>query len=307
MGEQTYAALVRCYLVVEYRCDLSALHGALQEANVEVVTPEQAFQTPPVDAIGYWLPEVDFVLAVFPARSDWETPSALLLDIGVAIGKRIPVLLIAEPPRKVDTALAPLPLAKISLNNQPALNTRVKQFISSIDDSLRPVGEDAPRVDLRVLDAVSLDLEALRDQLFSPAQSGYRRFEEIALRLLRAGGADVEQGRNQDFGYDAAGWVPGTETLFPDPLLFEFKLLREPRVPQAALAQLSGYAARRGAGFGVMICFSISPAPVKWPDNTWPMVIAFEITDLVQQLRTQTLAAVLRNRRNVAVHGGPVR
>lgn len=296
---------MRCYLVVEYHYDLSALHQALLDANVEAVTPGRAFQAPPADPAGYWLPEVDFVLAVFPERSHWETPSALLLDLGVAIGKGIPVLLIAEPQRKIDASLAPLPLATISLHNQAGLTARITQFISQIDSSRRPVGEDAPRVDHRVLDAVDLDLEALRDQPQNPAQSAYR-FEEIALRLLRAAGAEVEEGQNRDHGYDAAGWVPGTETLFPDPLLFEFKLLRQPRVESRTLAQLAGYVAQRGAAFGVMICFSTTPATVKWPDNQWPTVIAFEITDLVQQLRTQTLAALLRNRRNVAVHGGPL-
>lgn len=295
---------MRCYLVVEYQYDLSALHRALHEANVETVIPERAFQTPPEDATGYWLPEVDFVLAVFPERSSWETPPALLLDIGVAIGKGIPVLLIAEPPRRVDASLAPLPLAAISLHNQAALTEQITRFISSIESSHRPVGEDAPRVDHRVLDAISLDLEALRDSPLDSGQSGYR-FEEIALRLLRAAGAEVERG-NLDFGHDAAGWVPGTETLFSDPLLFQFKLLQEPRVPPATLAKLADYVARRGAGFGVMICFSTSPATIKWPENTSPSVIAFEIMDLLRQLRTQTLAAVLRNRRNAAVHGGPV-
>lgn len=296
---------MRCYVVVEYQHDLSALHRALQEANVEAVTPERAFQGPPADATGYWLPEVDFVLAVFPERSNWETPSALLLDIGVAIGKGIPVLLIAESPRKVDASLAPLPLATISLHNQTALTERITQFISSIESSRRPVVEDAPKVDHRVLDAISRDLEALRDRTLDSGQRGYR-FEQIALRLLRAAGAEVEEGRNRDYEYDAAGWVPGTETLFSDPLLFEFKLFQEPRVHPAVLAQVADRVARRGASFGVIICFSTGPGIINWPDSAWPTVTAFDINDLLQQLRTQTLAAMLRNRRNVAVHGGPV-
>ncbi|WP_177227145.1 hypothetical protein [Nonomuraea pusilla] len=272
---------------------------------MEVVTPERALQAPPADATGYWLPDVDFVVAVFPARSGWETPSALFLDIGVAIGKHIPVLLIAEPPRKVDSSLAPLPLARVSLTNQPTLAARIKQFISVISNDFRPVGEDPPRVDHHMLDAISRDLEVLREQQLVSDQSAYL-FEEIALRLLRAGGADVEAGNKQDMGYDAAGWVRGTETIFPDPLLFEFKLLREPRVAQQILAELAGKIAKRGASFGVIICFSIDPGPVRWPDSPWPLLIGFEITDLIQLLRGQTLAAVLRNRRNAIVHGGSV-
>lgn len=292
---------MRCYLVVEYDCDLSALHEALREANVEVVTPDNAFQAAPADVIGYWLPDVDFVLAVFPARSEWETPAALLLDIGVAIGRGVPVLVVAEPPRKVDAALAPLPLAKVPLGHRTALSARVNQFVNSIHGGPRPVGDDVPVLDHRILDSVTLDLEALKEQPFEPRTSW--QFAEIAMRLLRACGAELEESR-LDGGFDAAGWVPGTETLFPDPLLFEFRLLRRAEVPRQKLDQLAGIAARRGAGFGVLIAFSHDSEPVPWPDTTWPMILTFEINDLIQELRHQSLAAVLRNRRNAAMHGG---
>ena len=298
---EPYAAEVRCYLVVEYRCDLSALHEALSDANVEVTTPGHAFQMPPADATGYWLPDVDFVLAVFPARPDWETPPALLLDIGVAIGKGVPVLIIAEPPRKVDAALAPLPLARVSLGHKSALSARIDQFANAIVGGSRPVGDDVPAVDHRILDSVTLDLEVLRDQPFTPQTS--RQFSEIAMRLLRACGAEVEESR-VDGGYDAAGWVPGTETLFPEPLFFEFRLLRQAEVPRQKLDQLAGIAARRGGGFGVLIAFTLDSRPVPWPESAWPMVLTFEMTELIHELRQQSLAAVLRNRRNAVVHGG---
>jgi hypothetical protein len=300
-----YAALVRCYLVVEYRCDLSALHEALREANVEAVTPDHAFQTPPADAIGYWLPDVDFVLAVFPARSEWDTPAALLIDVGVAIGRGTPVLVIAEPPRKVDAALAPLPLAKVPLGHRAALAARVNQFVNSIRGGSRPVGGDVPAVDHRILDSVALELEVLKEQPFEPGVAP-RQFSEIAMRLLRACGAELEESR-LDGGYDAAGWVPGTETLFPDPLLFEFRLLRRAEIPRQKLDQLAGIAARHGAGFGVLIAFPLDSKPMPWPDSTWPMILTFEIKELIQKLRHQSLAAVLRNRRNAAVHGSSTR
>ncbi|WP_370345213.1 hypothetical protein [Catenulispora sp. MAP5-51] len=292
---------MRCYLVVEYRCDLSALHDALSDANVEVITPDHAFHMPPSDATGYWLPDVDFVLVVFPARPDWETPPALLLDVGVAIGKGVPVLVIAEPPRKLDAALAPLPLARVPLGHKTALSTRINQFASAIFGGSRPVGDDAPAVDHRILDSVTLDLEVLREQPFDARRAAHQ-FSEIAMRLLRACGAEIEESR-VDGGFDAAGWVPGTETLFPEPLFFEFRLLRRAEVPREKLDQLAGIAARRGGGFGVLIAFPLDSRPVPWPENTWPMVLTFEMTELINELRQQSLATVLRNRRNAVVHG----
>jgi len=114
-------------------------------------------------------------------------------------------------------------------------------------------------------------------------------------------GAELEESRLVG-GDDAAGWVPGTETLFPEPLFFEFRLLRRAEVPRQKLDQLAGIAARRGAGFGVLVYFPLDSEPVRWPDTTWPMILTFEINDLIQELRHQSLAAVLRNRRNAAVH-----
>lgn len=294
---------MRCYLVVEYRCDLSALHEALRETNVEVVTPGRAFQGTPGDSTGYWLPDVDFVLAVFPARSEWETPAALLLDVGIAIGKGVPILIVAEPPRRLDAALAPLPLVRVPLGQKAALAARVSQFVNAIHGGVRPVGDDAPAVDHRLLDELTHDLEALREQPFDASQSPLQ-FEEITMRLLRACGAELEKSR-PDLGYrhDAAGWVPGTETVFPEPLFFEFRLLRRAEVPRQKLDELAGIAARHGGGFGVLICFSLDSEPIPWPEAIWPMVLAFEITDLIRQLRDRPLAAVLRNQRNAAVHG----
>lgn len=122
------------------------------------------------------------------------------------------------------------------------------------------------------------------------------------MRLLRACGAEVEESR-VDGGYDAAGWVPGTETLFPEPLFFEFRLLRRAEVPRQKLDQLAGIVARRGGGFGVLIAFPLDSERMPRPESTWPMVLTFEITELINELRHQSVAAVLRNRRNAAVHG----
>lgn len=296
---------MRCYLVSEYPCDLTTLREALHTANIEPVGPDFAFQRVSANMVHYWFPEVDFVLVVFPVRSDLETPPALLLDIGVAIGKNVPVLLIAEPSRKIYTALAPLPLVNISLNNGPALSERIKQFANSIGGQIRPVGEDAPTIDPRVLDAFRIELDALHDLPIRPAESEYR-FMEIALRLLRAGGADLEVS-NRDYGSDAAGWIPGTEDFFRDPILFEFKLVRQPRVAKAVLDQLSALTSRHGAALAVVIYFSPNREQIKWPESISPTIIAFEINELVQQLRDRSLAAVLRTRRNVVVHGGPAR
>jgi hypothetical protein len=157
-----YAVHVRCYLVVEHHADLTPLRDVLAELGVDVVTPGQAFKAPSDSDLSRWVPEVDFVLAVFPEGAGWETPPALYLDIGVAIGSRLPVLIVADPSRRIDATLSPLVAVRAALGNRGALRSRIGQF-------LRIIGTGRAGETQAALDAKNLDPFVVLGQLIAYA------------------------------------------------------------------------------------------------------------------------------------------
>jgi hypothetical protein len=131
---------VRCYLIAEGPTDVSAIRAALSDLGVEVVEPARVFDSAFHPGRG-WLPDVDFLCALFPADQGWETPAAVYLEIGQAVGAGIPVLLLAEPSRRLDAALSPLPVVRVPAANRAALASHISLFLQSVG---RPPASTAP-------------------------------------------------------------------------------------------------------------------------------------------------------------------
>lgn len=291
---------MRCYLVAEYSRDFSILHQVLKSLNVDVITPERIAVG---STGGGWIPDVDFVIAVFPARGDWETPAAVYLDIGVAVGLNTPVLIIAEPPRRLDAALSPLTCARIPLESHAGLASGITRFLRTIE-SPPPSPAGTEIISLPVLDSFKARLENL--DAANPAQSG-QAFHDLIMELLRTGGAELQESRTQDgWQVDASGYVPGTEDLFQSPLLVEIKLLRDSPPRMAHIQQVAGATAARDAAFGILIWHQLSGelGDVKLPPGAPVPVMIFSVEELLRRLSEQTLSQVIRNERSAIIHGG---
>lgn len=299
---------MRCYLIAERPTDLSAVRAVLSDLGVEVVEPSRAFDSTSQVGRG-WLPNVDFVCALFPAEHGWETPASVYLEIGQAVGAGMPVLLVAEPPRRLDAALSPLPLVRVPATNRAALASHIRLFLQSVGRP--PVSMAPPRaVDTAELSSVQDELASLR---YTGALKGSgeavqltgRRVEELALRLLRAAGAEAQETTGTDGIGDIAAWVPGTERFIPGPLLVELKIVRGSQIDRAVLDQLQLHALTRDAQWSVLLYYRWDrDRKIRLPTGgTWPMVMVFDIEELASSLRDKTLAQILNNERNAIVHG----
>ncbi|HEX8347046.1 MAG TPA: hypothetical protein VF657_20255, partial [Actinoplanes sp.] len=252
---------MRCYLIAEGPADLSFIRAALSELGVEPVEPARAFDTP---RLGHgWLPDVDFLCALFPADQGWEAPPSVYLEIGQAVGAGVPVLLVAEPQRRLDPALSPLPMVRIPAIGTPVLVSHIRLFLQSIG---RPLVGEAPSrpTDAAELSSVQDELRALREVGSlggggEARQTIGRRIEELALRLFRAGGAEAADATRQDGIGDIAAWVPGTEKFISGPLLVELKLVREARLDRATLDRLQNFALSRGSMWSVLLYYRWNP------------------------------------------------
>ncbi|MFC1410737.1 hypothetical protein ACEZCY_16560 [Streptacidiphilus sp. N1-12] len=294
---------MRCYLVAEQAADTSTLQEVLRAAGIEVVTPERGYAVFARGGRLPWLPEVDFLCVVFAGRLETPTPPALYMDIGVAIGLGLPTLVIVEPPRTADSVLAPLQVVQMPLGSASALSFRLNAFLKSIGQSrIDPIEQTRP--DIQTLHTFRQELDTLSESENSSSSSKYQHFEDIVVKLLEACGASTEGGpRSGDQGFDIAAWVPGTETVLPGPLLIESKLVSRSVLSRSDFDKLQHTAASRNAAMGLLLYYSLSRQPLRPPLGFWPMVISFEVGNLLTLLEQQSLAQLIVRARNAVVHG----
>ena len=305
---------MRCYLISEPPADLTGIRSVLADLGVGIVEPAHAFDGATSESRQGWLPGVDFVCAVFPVDRGWETPPSVYLEIGEAVGAGVPVMLVAEPPRRLDAGLFPLPVARVPLTSKNALATHLSVFIASFGRSREK--EAIPTASVKVADLKFLSEELAELRLRSnasgsgeAAQSLATNFEDIALRLLRAAGAEAEPTIDSDDVGDIAAWVPGTERFIPGPLVVELKILRNGRLERDTLERLKNYALSRDSPWSLLLYFNMDQSrAVRMPKaGNWPMVIVLDIEELAQDLRQMPLAKILNNARNSIVHGQGLR
>ncbi|MEV4348915.1 hypothetical protein AB0J83_31035 [Actinoplanes sp. NPDC049596] len=253
-----------------------------------------------------WLPDADFLCVLFPPESGWETPPSVYLEIGQAVGANLPVLLVAEPPRRLDPALFSLQVARVPVTSALALTGQFKLFLESI-------GAPAPTgsVPQPIEPVAETSIAAIRGELANLREADYASntsrvawaLESLALKLLRTAGAEAEEARSADGTGDIAAWVPGTEKYIPGPLVVETKIVRSSGLRKETLNGLQLYALTRDAPWSVLLYYRWDRGlKVRMPPGDWPAVMVFDIEELANRLQRASLAQVLNNERNVLVH-----
>ena len=71
-----------------------------------------------------------FVCAFIPAKLDTQLGNNVFLEIGYALGKSRPVLLFVEPGVNLDFQLRGLPYARMTLENEEAVNMHLETFLA---------------------------------------------------------------------------------------------------------------------------------------------------------------------------------
>jgi hypothetical protein len=243
----------------------------------------------------------DIVAAVAVLPSSSAGLSAVLVEIGIVLGRRLPVLLVVSPGSEVPAALVGVRTVISDLDNREGLRFQIRMFAQSLSSRglerqlPLPSGEPLPSVEVAEFHD---RLKRITDD--AALQTPGVTFEQWLVDILRAGGATVEQDRRYtlDPGIDAAVSIPGEEHRL-GPLLVEAKVFRGPPRLRQATRKLVGQVLARGGGLGLLVYASAEPDP--HPETT-PRVIAMWAADLVSQLERMSLAEVLVRARNEAIH-----
>ncbi|MFD3459186.1 hypothetical protein ACFWVM_05715 [Nocardia fluminea] len=294
---------MRCLLVGDLNSEDEQLRLVMEYLDVELVEPNRL----DIDWTSQTLsPPVDFVCAVLGQPGARNVEAATFVDIGVALGRAIPVFLVVEPRREVPLALESLTRVEADLDNKAALELHLGQFLRAIrrgnprSPSIRTQNPTLSRE--RAIKAH----ENLRELGHTGRAGIDGAFEWLMVDLLRAN-AQVSKPIGSDDGTDLALALPGPENLIVGgPVLVQMKVwntLSDRRLADAS-ARFAQQIRRTTAPFGLFIYHAmdgvIPQQTAKVPESR---VVAVPADDLIEMLATKPLSSVLVSMRNAVAHG----
>jgi hypothetical protein len=285
----------QCLVIAPSYADLSALRTVLAELDTTATATTQLLVGAQLATVP--LDDFSFAVAVLPASGPDRapgTPATIFLEAGIALGRGVPLIVLAEDPDEDLPALGGLASDVWTIagaTDEASIRLHLTLF-TKILETQRP---------LLTVGGGGLGKTRLANQLLDEAfaRRGQGLQEEV-LSLLRAGGATVESEAVAGGGdrVDAVALIPGTERVL-GPVLIEVKALRGHGLP-AAVDQLTTFLGRSGAMFGMIVYDG--PRQESGPRGNFP-IVAMHIDQMRELVRDGSLGSTLVHIRNTAVHG----
>ncbi|WP_454561509.1 hypothetical protein [Mycobacterium haemophilum] len=291
---------MRCILSSPADADLTAIHVTLDARGIDTVSSLElgaGAALADADLNGF-----DFAVAVLPRERDKLATgiSAIFVEIGILIGRQLPLLVIVAPPGPPPPALMTLNYAYTDLDNLEALNFHVDLFLKKIphpQPSVAPtfVQPKIPPVDIERFRTYFAELQDHKQ-----ADRGLR-FEQAVVDLLRECGAIVEERSDVDDPVDIAAYIPGYEKSLGT-FVVQVKAGRLGADQYWSIGgQLGEYVITSRSGLGVLISEHVTRQARDV--GTMPLVILLDVQQLLSLLQNSSLGRVLLDARNSAIHG----
>ena len=286
----------QCLVIAPSYADLSTLGTVLTELGITATATTQLLVGAQLAAVP--LGEFSFAAAVLPASGPDAIPAttraAIFLEAGIALGRGMPLIVLAEDPDEDLPALGGLASNVWMIRgakDEASLRLHLTLF-TKVLETHSPVRDSVPRLGSSGAPSVTPSTETI-------GRRGQGLQEEV-LSLLQAAGAKVESETVSAGGdrVDAAALIPGTEHVF-GPVLIEVKALQGHGL-SSAVNQLAAILARSKAMFGLVVY----DGPRQEPGPVSGFAIAaMHIDDLREHVRRGNLGSTLIYIRNSAVHG----
>ena len=225
----------------------------------------------------------------------------VFFELGLAHALKKPLLVLISPSfGRLPSDLSNTLYVRTDLKNREPLAFALDQCLGRIE---KPAG----RAQKLLQEGAPLGDEATRF-LSALRQKGYRisgqELEGLVAEVFRAAGVEaVIESNAPDAGADIAIWSDALQLIAGNPILVEVKgRLRSQKDLVRALEQTERYRERSGAKLAILV-FNATLAALSALPFTGS-VLAVAIADLVEHLRTKTLAETIRELRNETAHRG---
>jgi hypothetical protein len=294
--------LKSCFISCPIDVNIDPLRRSLVNHGIEV---RDAFSLPPgasiVRVIESAIREVDFVCAVVTS----DISSNVIFEIGLAYGIRKPLFLLVDKESKIPSYLKEVFYVKASPDDIDAIDFNLEQFlkyetrrtrriIKKYDDDPKPLIEQKLSINERL--GALANLQSI--------QYGFE-LERLVADILSQTDALVTQETYQyDKGVDIAIWLDEIGSILGNPILVEVKggTLSENRLRMAE-EQLRSYLAKTNARAGLLIYHDKEGNRYPSVSSDLPLVIRFDVRELVEILSKGELVETLMAKRNQIAHG----
>ncbi|MFI8252764.1 hypothetical protein [Streptomyces filamentosus] len=254
------------------------------------------------------VPDIDFLCAVLEGGKG-SIPAAVFLEIGVALGREVPVLLVTDAPRDLPLALAGLQRVEVELKNREAIGQHIEKFAEQLKAKRgrQSKGEAALEIGKTHL-ALADRLHRLSVESHDSVSGMPFEYERLIHDVFAGAGAvsTVSQPDGSDGGFDLAVWVDGASEILGGPILVECKIGKriKPGTLRRAAERLANVMYARSVNFGLIVYHDLSGADdlhSYYPDLP---VWALSARELVEAVESGSLSRIITMRRNELMHGG---
>ncbi len=279
---------MRVFLSASADIDTRALRGTLHDLGAECLSTTDVASG---GELGSVLQPTDRLIAVLQDSPVGNT--AVLLELGIAIGRGLPVLIIAPSGSAIPAALANVIVVRGAADDPVALQLPLKLFLRTEAGQAPPSLPSSAGRD-------QVDLTTYRERFAQLQATGGSALEwqRLVADLLRHSGAQVEE--QPGFGEE---WRPDIALAIPDEegrlgtVIVELKTSRNRETLTSAASQLVEYVLALRGGLGVLLY----PGPeLQLP--TVPMTVSLSLDRLLMELGSRPLGEILVRARNEAIH-----
>jgi len=288
----------------------------LRERGFSVVIPwEMKFQpgTSFIESVVDEIARTDLVIVLMGREPDVTSPNASVelgqaranvpLELGIAIGRGAPVVLVSEPDVLIPSDLAGILCVRTSPNDLSSLGFAIEQILAAAPVGMRTRSHQPTAVPPKSTPlgtaAVALKVEIQR----MGGKASEVELLQVVRRILEL--SDVENiaerpGPNRDLGVDFAVWSDDLVPILGGPLLIELK--QRISSPRSIESLKHSVLASPGSWLLALYLYADN-AVLERARSSISNFIAVSINNLLHALEENSLTDVIRRLRNQRVHG----
>ena len=282
----------RCFISAKYGVELSTLQRVLDDVHVEWAWAQASpHGATVVETVFDAIKRADFVLGVL---ADGDINANVMLEVGIAIGLEIPVLLLTTGKKPIPFDLASFRHFNTDLQDTKLLSWQLDLFVRSIATQ---------KSDKRRQVAFSGNLDRIHDQpapkLFDSA------FEQnIAVAIQRSGGRVTIPSRSgQMLTPDLLMWLPEVDSELFNPAAIEAKKTIGVQDLPSLQHRLGEFVRNSNMGCGLIVVNSVNLARNLGKIVPYPFIFIIGLGEFKSKLEQGELASWIRQERNRLAHG----
>ncbi len=283
----------RCFISAKYGVELGTLQRVLDDVNVEWAWAHSSpHGSTVVEAVSQAIKRADFVVGVI---TDDDINANVMLEVGIAIGLEIPVLLLTTGKKPVPFDLASFRHFNTNLNDAKLLSLQLDLFVRSLAtskaDKRRPVTSS------------SGDISRIKDQ---PAPKLFNSALEqiISAAIHKAGGrVTIPSHSGQGLAPDLLMWLPEMDSELFNPAAIEAKKTIGAQDLTILQRRLGEFVRNSNMGCGLIVVNSVNLARNLAQIVPYPFVFIIGLGDFKSRLEQGDLAFWIRQERNRLAHG----